>query len=148
MLGPWRAPSSPPEMAHAQQLDLVRGQVALAAIGVAVVAVASVDDDVTLAQVGDDFVDDVVNRSASRDEHHDRPWLCQQVDELLDGLGNADVLALAILMQGGDLAGALVVPGDGKAMVRHVEHEVAPHHAQPDHADIAKVFGHVRWLLH
>jgi hypothetical protein len=74
------------------------GKVLGAAVRVGVVGVTTVDDDVTLldATLGEKELDEVVNGLSSHDEHHHAAGLLELLDELLDGVGANNGLALGL----------------------------------------------------
>ena len=73
--------------AGADKADAFLSQVFAAAVGVGEVRVAAVNDDVTLLDVGQDRLDEVVNGLAGHDEKHDAARFLQLGAELLDGVG-------------------------------------------------------------
>ena len=68
-------------------------------------------------------------------QHHDRARFAKQRDEINDVLRAADIAFGRFLPQRLDLGRVLVVARHRKAVVGHVQHEIAPHDAQADHAD-------------
>jgi hypothetical protein len=78
--------------------DALAGEVFRAAVRVGVVGVAAVDDDVALldAALVQEELDEVVDGLASHDEHHHAAGLLELGDELLDGVGANDGLALGL----------------------------------------------------
>ena len=81
------------------------------------------------------ILDDRIHRSAGRHEQHDRALFPKQRDELLDIHRGADVPVLGLPAQRGHLGGIIIIANHGMSVVGHVEHEIAPHDAQADHAD-------------
>ena len=80
--GPFSAPSSPPEIAAADEVDALVLQRRLAAAGVLELGVAAVDDDVArLEQLGE-FVDHGVGRAAGLDHDHDLAGHLQRRNEI------------------------------------------------------------------
>jgi hypothetical protein len=84
--------------------DALLGKVLCSAVGVGVVRVSTIDDDVALfyATLVKEELDEVVDGLASHDEHHHAAGLLELRDEVLDGVGAHDGLALG-------LCGALAV---------------------------------------
>jgi hypothetical protein len=78
--------------------DALLGEVFGAAVCVGVVGVSSVDDDVALfgAALGQEQLDEVVNRLSGHDEHHHAAGLLELGDELLDGVCANNGLALGL----------------------------------------------------
>ena len=68
-------------------------------------------------------------------QHHHGSRLAEQPDELLDVIRAANITFLCFLAQGLDLGAVLVIARHGKAVVGHVQQEIAPHDPQTDHAD-------------
>ena len=125
--------------ADAEELDAFRRQVAGAHVRVFEVGVAGIDDEIARLEVREQIVDDRIHGRAGGHQHHHRARLAQQADELLDVRRAADVTFLRFLAQRLDLGGPCRSPPP-EAVVGHVQHEIAPHDAQADHADFK------RWL--
>jgi hypothetical protein len=86
------------------EADTLLGKVLCSAVGVGVVRVSTIDDDVALfcATLGEEQLNEVVDGLAGHDEHHHAAGLLELRDELLDGVGAHNGLALG-------LCGALAV---------------------------------------
>lgn len=79
------------------EADALGLEVVGAAVGVGVVGVTTVDDDVTLLGTGlEEELDEVVNGLASHDEHHHAAGLLELGDKLLDGVSTDNGLALGL----------------------------------------------------
>src|SRR5208283_1440929 len=79
--------------AHAQVVKPQLGHFLLATLRVSVQRVAAIDDDVALLQLGNQLLDDRIDRSAGLDHDHDLARARQALDQLLDGAGGRDALA-------------------------------------------------------
>lgn len=80
------------------ETDTLASQVFCAAVGIGIVRVSTVDDDVTLFNTAlvDQELNEVVDRLASHDEHHHASGLLELLDELLDGVCADNGLALGL----------------------------------------------------
>jgi hypothetical protein len=68
-----------------------------AAVGIGVVGVATIDDDVALLGTSlEEELNEVVDRLASHDEHHHATGLLELGNKLLDGVSTDDGLALGL----------------------------------------------------
>ena len=77
--------------------DALLGEVLGAAVCVGVVGVATVDDDVALLGASlEEELDEVVDGLTGHDEHHHAAGLLELGDELLDGVGANNGLALGL----------------------------------------------------
>ena len=118
-------------------------EILLAALGVGPEAVATVDDDVTLLQQGNELLDHGIHGAAGLDHDHGLAGTGEGGDELLEGLGRDDVLPLGAAL--GELLGhgrGAVVDADGEALALHVEDEVLAHDGEADEADVALLGAH------
>ena len=86
MLGPLSAPSSPPDTPTPRKWIPRSAQRGVAALGVAVVRVAAVDEDVALVEVRGDVVDHRVGRGAGLDHAHEHARARERADPLLGRL--------------------------------------------------------------
>ena len=82
----------------ADEADALLGEVAGAAVGVGVVGVTTVNDDVALLEEGEEGLDEVIDGLAGHDEEHDATGALELGAELLDGVGTDNGLACAILL--------------------------------------------------
>src|ERR1019366_4721373 len=80
-------------------------------------------------------VDHRVHRRACGYEQHDGARATEQSDELCNVCGAASIALPGFLAQGRDRGWVLVKTRHGDAVVRKVEHKIAPHDPQTDHAD-------------
>ena len=102
-----------------------------------IVRVAAVDEDVARLQQRDELVDELVDRRAGLDHHHDLARPLERGDQLLERVAADELLALAAAVDElVDLGGGAVEDGDGVAAALHVEDEVLAHHGQADQADV------------
>ena len=77
--------------------DTLGLEVVCAAVGVGVVGVTTVDDDVALLGASlEEELDEVVDGLTGHDEHHHAAGLLELGDELLDGVGANNGLALGL----------------------------------------------------
>jgi hypothetical protein len=109
----------------ADEAEALGGAVLGAAVGVGEVGVAAVNDDVALLQEGQEGLDVVVDGLAGLDEEHDAAGALELGDELLDGVGTNDGLALGLVLEEAvDLGHGAVEGGNGEAIVGHVQDDV------------------------
>jgi hypothetical protein len=73
--------------------DTLLGQVLGSAVGVGVVRVTTVNDDVSGLEVGKESLNEVIDRLSGHDEHHDTSGLLELGDELLEGVSALNGLA-------------------------------------------------------
>lgn len=103
--------------------------------------VATVDDDVSSFQEGQQSVDLLVYGVTSTNHHHDLSGLLQDFAELLKRVGSHDVLSLSTsldeLVNNG---GGSVEHGDLEAMALHVQDEVLTHNGKTDQSNISRHF--------
>ena len=71
--------------------DALGGEVLGAAVGVGVVGVATVDDDVALLEVGDKLLDELVYGITGLDEEDDFTWALELCAKLFDGPRSLDL---------------------------------------------------------
>ena len=128
--------------ANAEVADALFAQGGNAAVGVGVVAVAAVDNDVAGLQIGQQLGDGLVYGISGAHHQHDDARFCKAVGEFLQAVGAADLCVFGgTLQEGIDFVGAAVVGDDFVAVVVHVEDEVLPHDGEADDADVC--FFHV-----
>ncbi len=111
------------------------GQVTGAQVSVFEVGVAGVDDEIALFEVRQQIADHRIHGRAGGHQHHDRARLTEQSDEILDVRRAVYVAFRRFLLERFDLGWVLVIARHREAVVSHVQHEIAPHDAQADHAD-------------
>lgn len=93
--------------------------------GVGEVGVASVDDDITGLEEGQDLGNEVVDGRAGLDQHHDLARTLQLLAELLDRVSANNLGALGLVGQEVvNLGNGSVVGTDGEAMIVHVQDQV------------------------
>jgi hypothetical protein len=88
-----------------------------------------------LSKCGGQILDDRVDGRASGHEHHDRTRWAEQSDKVIGILHPASVPISRFLPQDSDLVWVLVIARHRKAVVGHVQREIAPHDAQAGQAD-------------
>jgi hypothetical protein len=107
-------------------------------IGVGVVGVSGVDDQVPVVQEGDQFADDGVNGRPGRDEQHDGPGHAKHGDECPYVRRRAHIPVLGFMPQHLDLDLVVVISRHRESVPGHVQQEIASHDAQADHADLTQ----------
>ena len=126
--------------AHADEADagvLQRGE---AAVGVGVLRVAAVDQDVARLEVRQKLVDHVVDRLARLHHDDDGARLGDRRDEIRQRLRREEAALAAVLAH--ELVGAFamaIVERHAKAFSRRVAGEIGAHHGEAEHADICKI---------
>ena len=133
--------------AGADEAEAFCGELFVAAVGIDVVGVTAVDDDVAFGEERFELVDDGIDGGAGFDHDHDAAWGGEAVDEVLEGVVATDAIGCtgfddawwaggeAIDEFVGGFCGA-VVDTDGEAFVGHVHDEVLAHDGEADEADI------------
>jgi len=124
------------------EADTLLGKVLAATVGVWVVGVTTVNDDITLLKttLGEEQLDEVVDWLTSHDEKHHPSWLLELGAELLDGVSTNDGLALGLVLQEAvDLGDGTVEGDDGEAVVSSVEDQVLTHDGQTDETEVSAV---------
>jgi hypothetical protein len=121
--------------------DALLGQVFASSVGVRVVGVTSVDDDVALLDTSfEEGFDEGVNGGAGLDQQHHAAGFLELGDELLDAVGADDGLSLGLVGQEGVDFGDCSVEGhDSEAVISHVEDQILAHDGQANEAEIATV---------
>jgi hypothetical protein len=77
----------------ANEADSLLGKVASAAVGVGVVGVTTVNDDITLLEERQEGLDEVIDGLSGHDEEHDATGALELLAELLDGVSTNNGLA-------------------------------------------------------
>lgn len=126
--------------------DTLVGEVLCAAVGVGVVRVTTIDDDITLfGTVVEELLDELVNRLSGHDEHHHAAGLLELGDEVLDVLGSDNGLALCLVLEEVvDLGDGTVVSNDSEAVVGGIEDQVLTHDGQTDKTEVTTV---LHWIV-
>jgi hypothetical protein len=62
-----------------------------AAVGIGIVGVATIDDDIALVEVGDELSNEVVDSGTSLDEKDDFSWSLELLTKLLDRVGTLNL---------------------------------------------------------
>jgi len=125
--------------AHAEELNALRGQVTGTQVCIFEVGVASVDDEIALFEVRQQVGDHGIHGGAGGHEHNYCAGLAQQMSELLHVFRAINVPFFGFLAQGLDFGRVFVITRHRITVVGHVQHEIAPHDAQPDHARLRTV---------
>lgn len=150
--------------AGAYEPDALLGQVLGSAVGVRVVRVSAINNDVTLFDEGEQALNEVVDRLAGHDQQHDTTGLLQLRAEFLHRVGSHDRLSCSnnqhasppppipspslqlwhgrptlglVGKESIDLLDCAVESHDGESMVSHVHDEVLAHHSQADEAEVS-----------
>jgi len=93
--------------------------------GIREVGVASVDDNITGLEEGQDLGNEVVDGRAGLDQHHDLARALQLLAELLDRVSANNLGALGFVGQEVvNLGDGSVVSADGEAVIVHVQDQV------------------------
>ena len=123
------------------EADALGLEVLSAAVGVGVVRVATVNDDVTLLKtVLEEELDEVVDGLTGHDEEHHAAGSLELGDELLDAVCANDALALGLVLKElVDLGDGAVEGNDGVAVVGGVEDEVLAHDRKADETEVSTV---------
>ena len=120
--------------------DTLAAEVLGAAVGVWVVGVTTVDDDVALFNTAlvQEKLDKVIDWLSSHDEQHHSSGLLELGDKLLDGVGADNGLALGLITEEAvDLGDGSVEGNDGEAVVSGVEDQVLTHDGQTDETKVS-----------
>lgn len=143
--------------------EALLGEVLGTAVAVGEVRVTTIDDDVTLVEVRQKGLDELINGFASHDQEHDTAGTLELGAELLDGVSTDNGLAWRapisilnttmmshplypltlsltlglIVEETVDLGGGTVVGADSVAVIRSVEDQVLTHDRQTDQTEIS-----------
>jgi hypothetical protein len=123
------------------EAETLLGEVLCAAVGVGVVRVTTVNDDITLLDSTlDEQLDELVDGLTGHDEEHHAAGLLELGDKLLDGLGTNNGLALGLVLEEVvNLGDSAVESNDSEAMVSGVEDQVLTHDGQTDKTEVTTV---------
>ena len=123
------------------EADTLGLKVLSAAVGVGVVGVATVNDNVTLLKtVLEEELNEVIDGLAGHDEEHHAAGSLELGDELLDAVCANDALALGLVLKElVDLGDGAVEGNDGVAVVGGVEDEVLAHDRKADETEVSTV---------
>ena len=123
------------------EADTLGLEVLSAAVGVGVVGVATVNDNVTLLKtVLEEELNEVIDGLAGHDEEHHAAGSLELGDELLDAVCANDALALGLVLKElVDLGDGAVEGNDGVAVVGGVEDEVLAHDRKADETEVSTV---------
>ena len=141
MLGPLSAPSSPPETPAPTYKSPAFSTSTVPPIRIGKVRVPAVDQNVSLAEQGQQLADQVVDRRAGLDHHHDLARRLETGHQVFERMATGQLLAGVALEKIVDLADRAVEDGHLIPPALHVEHEVFAHHRQTHQTDVA--FRHV-----
>ena len=147
MLGPCRAPVLTARDADAEKLNLPLRQCLGPQVRVIEVRVTGIDDQITGRQTRQEIVNHRIDGWARRNEYHDGARHAEQTHKLSYILRAADVAVLRLLTQRRYFANVLVIASHGKAVIRHVEQQVASHNAEANHADFIALCVHNAALI-
>lgn len=119
------------------ETDALTLQLLVSSVGVWEVGVTTVNDDVTLLKVWQELLDEGIDSSTRLDEQDDSSWSLQVVNELLDGSGTDDGLALGLVLHKVvNLGDGSVESNNGVTVVGSVEDQVLTHDGQTDKTNI------------
>ena len=122
--------------AHAVEVDACFAAAFAAAARVAEVRVAAVDDDVAGIEDGNKLFNHAVYRRASHDHEHDLAGLFQGADKFLQVVVAFDVVMRPFRYKFFRQVRRVVVYRYGKAVVGHIEGQIAAHDSHAYDADI------------
>src|SRR6185369_14639516 len=114
-----------------------------ASVGVGVIGVAAVDENVSLAEQRLEFGDELVDSGTSLDHHHDPPRRFEATDQFLQRVTAGQLFAGIAFEEIVHLADRAVEHGDMKAVVFHVEDEILTHDGEPDETNVTLRHGSV-----
>ncbi len=130
------------------------------AVGVGIMRVAAINDDISWFNERQQQIDEIVDWLSSHDEEHDAPWLLEPQTELLHGMCTNDMLVpysdtisiecqvcLKPMLPGQrtfgfifqetvDLGDCPVEDHDGKIMVGNVQNQILTHYGQTNEAEV------------
>ena len=123
------------------------GELFVSAVGIDVVGVATVDDDVAFGEERLELIDDGVNGGPGLYHDHNATWGGEAVYEVLEGIVAADAVGCAGFDDtwgaGGKAAQEFVggfrgavIDTDGKTFVGHIHDKVLAHDGEADETDI------------
>lgn len=135
------------------------GQVLCAAVGIGEMRVTTIDDDVAFLAVGEEGLDEVVDRLSGHDQEHHTAGFLELADKLFDRVGTFDRLAcrhstlaniqfaeleeLTLGLVGEEvvnLRNGTVEGNDVEAVIGSVQDQVLTHDSQADEAEISSGF--------
>jgi hypothetical protein len=123
------------------EADALAFEVLSAAVGVRVVRVATVNDDVTLLKtVLEEELNEVIDRLAGHDEKHHAAGSLKLGDELLDAVCANNALSLGLVLKElVDLGDGTVEGNNGVAVVGSVENQVLAHDRKANETEVSTV---------
>lgn len=87
--------------------------------------------------MGQELVNEAVYGRTGFHEHHNATWRLQFGDQVLDGFGTQDTLALGLVRQKCvHLFDGTIESNDGESVIGHVQDEILAHYGQADEADV------------
>jgi hypothetical protein len=122
--------------------DALLSQVSASSVGIWVMRVAAVDDDVALLKTSlcEESLDELVDSFSGLDQEHHTSWCLELGNEFLDAVGANDGLSLRLVLQEAVYLGdGSVKSHDSEAVVSHVENQVLTHDGQANEAKISAV---------
>ena len=124
------------------EADTLGLEVLSAAVGVGVVGVATVNDDITLldATLVQEELNEVVDGLAGHDEEHHAAGSLELGDELLDAVCANNALSLGLVLKElVDLGDGTVEGNDGVTVVGSVEDQVLAHDRKANETEVSTV---------
>ena len=123
------------------EADTLGLEVLSAAVGVGVVRVATVNDDVTLLEtVLKEELNEVIDGLAGHDEEHHAAGSLELGDELLDAVCANNALSLGLVLKElVDLGDGTVEGNDGVTVVGSVEDQVLAHDRKANETEVSTV---------
>ena len=114
-----------------------------AAVGVGILRVAAVDDDVAFFEMRHDLVDHLVDGVARLHHQHHAPWPLQRLNQFFDGVRADDLRALGfVLDEVVNLGNGSIEHGHAEAVVVHVQNQILAHHREADQSDVTICIWH------
>ena len=101
--------------------------------------VTRVDQNVALVHELRQPFEHGIHRAAGGEQEQDATRALQVLDQLFQRLGDVVVAAFRLAAKSLARLRAAIPDGDTKAVIAHVERQVAPHHSQPDHTELGSV---------
>ncbi len=101
-------------------------------------AVAAVDDNISLFKMREQLLDEIVHGGPRLHEHHDLARVFQVARQFLNAVAADNRLALgATRDECVHLFHGAVVAGDGEPLARHVENNILAHDGETDETDVS-----------
>lgn len=120
------------------EADALLGKVLGTAVAVGEVGVTTIDDDITLLEVGQKRLNKLINGLSSHDQEHDTTGTLQLSAELLNGVSTNNGLALSLVgKEAVDLGGCAVESANSETVISSVKDQVLAHDGQTDQTEVS-----------